>query len=625
METKDAEYWVNKSSEFYKAKKDEEAVECCNKAIKCCVEITLLDPNNASAFYIWGNALSNIAEIKKDIYRLEEASEKYEKSTQLDPNNAAVFYTWGNVLCKLAQIEQDEILFEEACEKYDIVTTLTPKDASAFNNWGLALYCLAEIKNEVSLFENAIEKYEKSILLDPTHVSTFNNCGLAFYKIAKIKKDASLFYCAIEKYKTATTLGSLDTDKAKAFNNWGLALEYLAETTTGKVSLLESAIEKYCTATQLDPNYAIAFYNRELARYKFSEYKRKDAFQKALDSFEMLPKGIKSASTPISIGKMYIILNQIEEASACFIKSKKDILEILTFLYKEDREKIFNTKIFHLLLDSDNNDGTFFKDATAGLSAEDRLENINKYKEIYIRSIFIISLLHVNNPQEMLVAHYCKKEVSQTLLFNDDTKFRLNAINNSNDPTEGKTLLVFLYGKENLPFDENVTTEYGAFATCFTFSCDNLNLFRLYGKENDKEGTGVSLVFRNNFFSKEAKMPRESPSIDSFDVDDDSFIENKKSALFRCIYIDPDNRTKQPVVTVGRKEEYLFYRDEKETNFGEYNKEIDGIIDRVRTEMGKLKELANKLEPVIVSRLLLNLRYLVFCKIQIIQKVCLLY
>jgi len=67
------------------------------------------------------------------------------------------------------------------------------------------------------------------------------------------------------------------------------------------------------------------------------------------------------------------------------------------------------------------------------------------------------------------------------------------------------------------------------------------------------EKTGLSLVFKNDFFSKEAEMAMKQSKMK------DSNSKEEKYALFRCIYIDPET---QLVVTVGYKEEYLLYSDD---------------------------------------------------------------
>ena len=526
MKNENAEYWVNKGKEFYKAKNYKEASQCYDKAVQ-------LDPNNASAFDNWGTAISDLAKIKQDVPLFENAFEKYEQATRIDPNYASAFYNWGIALYDLAEIKHDENLFKSSCEKYEQATRLDPSDASAFYNWGIALNNLAEIKQDGDLFKNACEKYDKATQLDPNYAYTFNNWGITLYNLAEIKQDGDLFKSACEKYKQATHLKS---DYSDAFFNWGITL------------------------------------------YKLAEIKQDE--------------------------------NLYRESIEYLKKSKQDILDILVDLYENGKKQIFQTEYFYPLLDSsyinpDSTDVKFFNEIAKSIKKDE----LDEYKDIYIRSIYIISKLYVKNENEKLVAYYSKKEVSEKLLFDDNSKFRLNAINAFNDPSEGKILLDFLYGEERTSTNEALNTEYEAFAGCFTFDYDSLNQFRLYGKEKKEEGTGLSLVFRDSFFSKKPKMALEPPKIDSHKMNDGGLSkegDEKKFSLFRCIYIDPQT---QRVITVGQKAKYLFYREEN-PNFKKYNTSVNFITENITNEMNKLKKQAENLNPAIVGQLLINLRYL---------------
>jgi len=427
---------------------------------------------------------------------------------------------------------------------------------------------------------------------------------------------STLFEKEFEKHDKIT---QSNPSNASAFYDWGNALLSFAEIRREKV-LYESAIEKYSKAEQLGLDYNSAFYNYGLynwglALYRLAENKEEQAFQGNLNTFEEASRKTNDPDTLLIKGELYFILKRPdEEVKECFIKSKKDILEILTFLDKKNEDDIINTKILHSLLDLNNNDGVFFREAIKKLPSEQKTF-LDAYKEVYIRSIFIISRLHVDDQNEETVAQYREKHISQILLFSDDNnlnKFRLNAIDFSNDLSEGKTLLDFIYGKEKRPSDEELNIEeYEAFASCFVFDYDSLNLFRLYGKEFDKEGTGLSLVFKDTFFNKEPKMALELPKMDSQNMKNDSSIRGEKSALFRCIYIDPNPKTQHSVVSVGRKDKYLFYRENKGEDYESYNIKMNEIIGRIRKEMDDLKEAAEKLNPAIVGQLLINLRYLV--------------
>ena len=458
--------------------------------------------------------------------------------------------------------------YEEACKCYEKaiqLESIPSIQASFFNNWGIILFGLAKTKKDVWLRESACEKFEKAAQLDPNNTSVLYNWGIVLYNLAETKKDVPLY---------------------------------------------ESACEKYEKAVQLDPNKTSAFYNWGFVLYQIAKIKKDEKFQKNLETFENASKKVDDPDTYLIKGELYFILGKTEVAKECFEKSKKSILEILTFLDKSNEREIIETEILYSLLDSRaTEDGKFFTETIGSQSEEER----KKYKKIYILSIFIISLLHVNEPEEKFVAHYLGKNVSQKLLFDSDFKFRLNAIDFSNDPSEGETLLDFLYEKGKRPSDERlINEEYEAFASCFVFDYDNLNMFRLYGKEQDEEGTGLSLVFRDSFFNEKAKMALGSSETDSSKSNDDNSAEKDKLALFRCIYFDPNPKTEQHIVTVGRKEEYLFYRDKIGTKFDDYNKFINGIVSSIRNEMGELKILANDggINPSIVGQLLLNLRYL---------------
>ncbi len=414
----------------------------------------------------------------------------------------------------------------------------------------------------------------------------------ALYEIAREKKDESLlqkldslFKETIEEYGKDK---SLKTEIADAFNSWGDTLYNLALKKQEESSLQEAekyfkeAIGKYDIV--IDQNWErknISYYNRGAAYYRRSLINNND----------------KKLAEELA-----------EKARESFKKEKKSILNILVYMNDDVREGMTeNDFLLPLLDDLKTSDGRFFKEATKNMPQKE-LNKLDKYKKVYINSMYIISKLHVDNDNEEFVASYREKTISQKMLF-EDTKFRLNAIDHSNDPTEGKTLLDYLYEdkprikklKEKEKLKENFHRKYGAFAGCFTFSYDSLNQFRLYGKEDDKEGTGLSLIFDETFFSE-----RVDTAIDQNG--------NKKHTLFRCIYIDP---MKRRVETVGQKEKYLFFRENISEAYDDYHKYIDDIIEKVNKKMEELKDLVNdkkgeleKLDRNIVGQLLINLRYL---------------
>jgi len=403
-------------------------------------------------------------------------------------------------------------------------------------------------------FEKAIRYYNNAIQLDPNNPETHCNLGMIL-SLKTTKPGSELFFVnACNEYYKATQLNPGDI---RALVHWGYLL---------------------CLSVMNKQNTIL--FSEELKKY-----------EKASD-------GVDIPIILLSKGELYFTLGQMDKAICCFKNSQESILNILIFLDKDNREKIIKTDTLYPLLDSDSWDGRFFKKTTKNISNKNDLD---KYKKVYILSIFIMNLLHVRN--EKYVAHYQEKKISQKILFDDkESKFRLNAINYSNDPTEGKTLLDYLLGEEKYKAKDTSNKEYGAFAGCFTLNQDSLHQFRLYGKEEREEGVGLSLVFRDSFFSEEAKMAMKQ--------EDNIFKKEEKYALFRCMYIDPIVRR---VVTVGRKEEYLFYREENinKNVIDNYNNYISEVLENIRDKMEELKELVKGLDSVIIGQLLLNLRYLV--------------
>ena len=96
----------------------------------------------------------------------------------------------------------------------------------------------------------------------------------------------------------------------------------------------------------------------------------------------------------------------------------------------------------------------------------------------------------------------------------DSNKVSLMRIGSStymNDPTEGEGLLELL-DLQDLELENKANCpDYNAFFTCFSSRVNDLNQFRLYGKENSVEASGCCLVF-----NKEGNWLKESDVSASF-------------------------------------------------------------------------------------------------------------
>ena len=188
---------------------------------------------------------------------------------------------------------------------------------------------------------------------------------------------------------------------------------------------------------------------------------------------------------------------------------------------------------------------------------------------------------------ESKFAHYTKASVAWKIISSkaiNNTKkernnekpsaFRLNLIKNVNDPMEGLALYKFLQqscllSKEFSIYSKITNVSEYTFISCFTFNHDSLNQFRLYGKENNQEASGVSLVFPSNFFDFNLDNHinaiiglKNNKTLDHFkekntEIDSNSKQLLNKQPLYRCIYLDPDTG----YVSLAKRDKVTFYRE----------------------------------------------------------------
>ncbi len=267
-----------------------------------------------------------------------------------------------------------------------------------------------------------------------------------------------------------------------------------------------------------------------------------------------------------------------------------------------------------------------------------------------------------NKPVERKLAHYTGTQITNLLLAKgEDQKlpspFRLNTINNVNDPSEGKLLLNHLNGiKETSLYAPDFDERLHAFIS-FTFNHDSLNQFRLYGKKDNKEASGISLVFNKGFFQKHNSTVGLSyvafednskevgiTSVQKY-VDDKSGKNNieainkiKKQPVMRCVYLDPTsdyihlaqrNRLtffrefNDEVVQLGSEQiskaehewkEYQSFIDKKTKDFRRAFIDLRSAYTAIAEELTKIEEknlnLSGRIKNLL-NEILLPLKYLI--------------
>jgi tetratricopeptide (TPR) repeat protein len=469
---------------------------------------------------------------------------------------------------------------------------MSTKTAQEWNDAGDKLY-------DDEKYEEAIACYDRSIEINPKNEYAWGCKGIALNSLKRYEEAIGCWDKALK----------INPENEYAWCGKGDALYFLKR--------YEETIECYDKALKINPKYGIAWNNKGYTLFLLKQYQ--EAI-KCLDQALLLNSDDEYVWE--NKGLVYVKLQHIDQALECFQKAKKEIWDIYALPDEELTEDEKDSIAEHLVLYY-----PFFKQVMEQYSPPENEKQT--YQNIYRLSCKILCLLHAREDAKWGVAHYTQKKTFETLLLkegSEDPKFHLHAITLSNDPSEGRTLLDFLYGKPMPKIESDVI----ALAGSFTFNPDCLNQFRLYGKNDTQEGAGVSIILRNSFFSKESIFQPASFnfSLKQEAISNSSFFKEYdigKLTLFRCLYVDPET---QQVISLGQREEYMFYREglkgieneaerkerieEIRKKITDYNEGIKEQLENVRKSMDELRKLVQKkgLSPKIVSDLLTDLRTL---------------
>lgn len=346
------------------------------------------------------------------------------------------------------------------------------------------------------------------------------------------------------------------------------------------------------------------------------------------------------AKAQFDLGRIFKSENNIENTVKCFLQVEQqyfledydEILQQIITYYISISDKKILLEIENQL--NKNLSEQYLKMVTTGLF----LIQDNKIKKdlmsILENFISIRNLLQVNKTKSKIysfenrVAHYAKATTADFLLKNKTAQFRIYSTAKTNDPTEG----ILLYQYFNYLFKQQKTfwtveksSVWASFIGCFTFNHDSLNQFRLYGKEDGQEATGVSMVLKPEFFANTHQnvfaLEKQNFNIDFIKNNlnnNNNSLDNKKIGkslpLYRCIYLDPEKQIKdknsksgyKTFLKVAHRDEITFYRENNRgqgrdiTEWIKYKKEIENIENQVAENLeniaGKIIEIFNLCE-----------------------------
>ena len=188
-------------------------------------------------------------------------------------------------------------------------------------------------------------------------------------------------------------------------------------------------------------------------------------------------------------------------------------------------------------------------------SNKDKGKELNKKLEGSISTI--LAVLHIP-PIELgstPLAHYTSSSVCNKLFGvvneDDSSPMRIGSSSYMNDPSEGKGLLELL-ALQDLELENKVDCSFhNAFFACFSSRVNDLNQFRLYGKEDGVEASGCCLVFNKN--GDWLKVPDISAPFRSITKNQDENLAEFKEANISNVEYE-----KLPLYQVT----YIAYKDE---------------------------------------------------------------
>lgn len=506
---------------------------------------------------------------------------------------------------------------------------------------------IEEIEKEINLgnFEYVIEKCNEYLNLNSDLAFLYNYRGLCKNNLGLYEEAIKDFDISIElnkKFKNSPT--AINKDLADAYYYKGLAKNNLRE--------YKEAIDNFNETLKCNRSYwLVVNYNIGICKINLGEYedainyfdninqikyyneteKKEESYYIKIYEYHMSTFCNKAFAKLLSGKNVYF--EDFINYNKFFIPNNNHIIYIVSLLfenYKYDLiEKIFNYLVEENYNDLWENDITFNLLKSKTIDKE-ILKNIKKnllYQYLLLQSLsFNNKTLKREYTYNIEIAHYTSLNILLKLI-KEDNKIRITNISNANDPKEGK-ILENILNKNKLDIkiknDENLIT----LQTSLSRNKDALTMFRLYGKNENKEATGICLVIDKKYFNDNYLSSVIEVNLDNQKQEEKKGNENYKKAkeiiqkrferknLYWVIYY---NEEKNQLVFNPTKSKYSSVIIDLNT-INKNKKNINKIEDLIncifRNIINSAKEIDNQIEnknltDEIFSNLFENIRYII--------------
>ena len=508
-----------------------------------------------------------------------------------------------------------------------------------------------EIEKEINLgnFEYVIEKCNECINLKYDYSFLYNYRGLCKNNLGLYEEAIKDFDISIELNKELYNKNdnyikdTIEKNLTEAYYYKGLAKKDLGE--------YEEAIKDFQEALKYNRTYLlIVYYNIGISKINLGLYedainyfdninqikyyneteKKEESYYIKIYEYHMSTFCNKAFAKLLSGKNVYF--EDFINYNKFFIPNNNHIIYIVSLLfgnYKYDLiEKIFNYLVEENYNDLWENDITFnlLKSKTRD---KEILKNIKKnllYQYLLLQSLsFNNKTLKREFTYNIEIAHYTSLNTLLKLI-KEDNKIRITNISNANDPKEGK-ILENILNKNKLDIkiknDENLIT----LQTSLSRNKDALTMFRLYGKNENKEATGICLVIDKKYFNDNYLSPVIELNLDNQKQEEKKGNENYKKAkeiiqkrferknLYWVIYY---NEEKNQLVFNPTKSKYssviidLNTINKNKKNINKIEDLINCIFHNIINSAKEIDKIENKnLKDEIFSNLFENIRYII--------------
>ena len=497
-------------------KKFEEAIKLSDEAIE--------KDNKNYELYVGRASLKNV------IGLYEDAIKDYNIAIELNNKDPKIYWQRGYTKSTLMD-------YKGAIEDFDTAIKLGINAPRIFLDRGL-------IKSNLHDYTDAINDFNIAIKLNPYYAEAYNFRALSKIELGLYEDSNSDFNTAIK----------LNPNYYFAYSNRGLLNLFLKN--------YDQALKDYDYALKIDKNSIISYRYRAQIKYILGMYE--DA--------------IKDAENAINIYNNYMDAHYIKILSKAKLKRYIEIIEDLNIVVKintnfennfiSDILNLLETysnieKIFQLLIKTENillwrNEPItnlifhFYKRK----NFDDELKKNIKYLLLY--EYFLLKILTFDSEKEndkIEISHYTSLDILPLLLningnIKESGKMRINNITTANDPKEGK-ILERILNKNNIDIKIENDEKALTLQTSYSRNKDSLTMFRLYGKKENKEATGICLVLDNKYFnnlytspySYEFKFKMENNKIEIDEkINEEKSEENKRNLYWVLYYNEKENQ-----------------------------------------------------------------------------------